>query len=348
MDDSVTQAVHDYLTQAPTSQFVHKEVAIVAQWEGQDNLLWRVQADGNDAVLKLYLDAGQARSRRQHDGQETFAPLGLAPRPLWYDRYPQGLARQVLIYEWIPGERLDLSDPGQRLALATAIGHIHQADPADVGRLSPNPVNLDYFWQVLQGSFHPIQAWLASRAAPDLAAIVRRLQKRAEAVAEQALPQWGETPPAPIHGDLKGENCLDAQGRVILLDWEMFGLGDPAQEVARFLLFSQQEMDGQQQTEWLDAYRAGVRQPGLAERIDVYRRLLPFHSFCFLLHGLQRELAVDPAQAEELAGKRRFLTETIVATLAQAADELLGDGQKGAIDAPYLLPEIERLLAPSQ
>ncbi len=100
----LTQAVHTYLTTAPTSQFVGAEVEIRSHWQGADNLLWHVVAPRGEAVLKLFLDAGQARSRRQFDGQQLFGPLGLAPQPLWVDRYPEGLSRQVLVYRWVNGD----------------------------------------------------------------------------------------------------------------------------------------------------------------------------------------------------------------------------------------------------
>ena len=75
-----TQAVHGYLTGASSSRFRDQEVTITDQWQGRDNLLWRVRCgDGTDAVVKMFTDAGQARSRRQFRGQEQFAAAGLAP-----------------------------------------------------------------------------------------------------------------------------------------------------------------------------------------------------------------------------------------------------------------------------
>ena len=64
----VTQAIHTYLTTAPESQFAGQSVDVQAHWQGVDNLLWRVVCEGREAVLKLFIDAGQVRSCRQHDG----------------------------------------------------------------------------------------------------------------------------------------------------------------------------------------------------------------------------------------------------------------------------------------
>ena len=176
----ITSSIHTYLTTAPSSHFLNREVQILGHWAGHDNLLWRLTCGGREAVLKLYLDAGQARSRRQYDGQQIFAPFGLAPRPIWTDRYPEGLSRQVLIYEWLPGEALDPANPGQMAALARSVAQVHGRDPSEVRRFSPNPIHLDYLWRILRGSIAPIQVWLVQKqegwvSEPAIAAVARLL-----------------------------------------------------------------------------------------------------------------------------------------------------------------------------
>jgi len=306
-------AVLDYLTKAPTSEFVEQPVELLDAWEGSDNLLWKVESRGVEAVLKLYLDAGQARSRRQFDGQQMFAPLGIAPRPRWYDRYPLGLARQVLIYEWIPGDPLNATDQTVLNSLAHTLAQIHGADVAEVHRFSPNALNLDYYWRMERGGFAAIDAWLRERKADTFFSIFTRLTEQSTTLVEAALSLWAETPPTAVHGDLKLENCVSSFGQPILLDWELFGLGDPALEVATFLFISQTELEGDVQESWLDTYLASADQSGLAQRIGVYRKLLPLRSVTYLLHGLRQ---MDPAQdTTEIA---QFLASTLHSSLVQA------------------------------
>ena len=146
-----TQAVHGYLTGASSSRFRDQEVTITDQWQGRDNLLWRVRCgDGTDAVVKMFTDAGQARSRRQFRGQEQFAAAGLAPEPLWYDRYPHGLPSQILVYRWAEGGELSLADGIHRIALAEAVARVHCTESDAVQRFSPHPFNLLTFWQIWQ------------------------------------------------------------------------------------------------------------------------------------------------------------------------------------------------------
>lgn len=311
-----SESVLAYLTTAPTSEFVEQSVEVVDRWDGQDNLLWRVACGGIDAVLKLYLDAGQARSRRQFDGQQMFAPLGLAPRPRWYDRHPQGLARQVLIYDWVPGDPVDVDDALSRRLLAQAVAQIHGADVSDVQRFSPNALNLDYYWRMERGGFPAISTWLSEHKCDLFFPIFTTLVEQSSGLAEAALSLWAETPPCAVHGDLKAENCVNSFGAAVLLDWEMFGLGDPALDVASFLFNSQAQFDLEMQAEWLDVYLAHADQAGLAQRIGVYGKLLPLRSVTFLLHGLrQMDLSGESADVKQ------FLSATLQTSVALALSE---------------------------
>lgn len=317
--DELTTAIHTYLTTAPTSNFLQRPVDILDHWEGSNNLLWRVNCVGQEAVVKLYLDAGQARGRRQFDGQQLFSPLGLAPQPLWFDRYPAGLSRQVLVYRWAPGELLNPDDAAQLLALAQSVAQVHNHPLTDVRRFCPNPVNLDYFWKVWQGGLPALHQWLGLQGATPLQTLLAQLAAAADVLVHAALPLWAGTPATPVHGDLKLENCLHSFGAAVLLDWEMFGLGDPAYEVATFLNLSNQALDVEQQADWLQNYLALVEQPGLAARIAVYRRILPLQAVSFLLDGLRQHAGADLVLIRQ---NQEFLVATLVAAIQQCADAL--------------------------
>lgn len=314
--NDLTTNIHTYLTTGPTSNFLQREVEILAHWEGSSNLLWRVTSGGQEAVVKLYLDAGQARGRRQFDGQQMFSPLGVAPQPLWFDRYPAGLARQVLVYAWAPGETLTVTNTTHLAALAQSIAHVHSGEPTEVRRFCPNPLNLDYLWRVMHGGLGAIEQWLAGHNAASLQRYFAAIAANANALVEAALPLWQNTPPTPVHGDLKLENAIDSFGAAVLIDWEMFGLGDPAYEIASFLQTVQADLGVEAQDEWLQSYLATFDQPGLAQRIGVYRRLLPFQAVCYLLHGLRQQPLADHAALRE---NQPFLAATLATAFQQAA-----------------------------
>ncbi len=313
-----TPAVHAYLAQAPTSPLQGRSVEPVAHWSGQDHLLWRFRVqDHPDVVVKLFTDAGQVRSRRQYRGQERFAPWGLAPEPLAYDRYPQGLPRQVLLYRWVEAPPLDLADPPQRDALARALAQVHRTEPSTAPGFSPHPVNLAYFWRTGQGSEGSIAQELARRGKVEMAHLFQELWAQAQATMAQALPRLGPGPPGVIHGDPAVENVLWQGGQVVLLDWELYGLGDPAQEVARFLHRHHRALDDSGQKAWLTTYLAqGPTDPTLADRVHVYRRLLPLYDLTRLLRGALGE--THPLSPDQTA----FLAETLAVGFQRTAEHL--------------------------
>jgi len=334
-----TKFIQTYLTGSPESQFHGREVTMVDQWEGSDNLLWLVECQGEEAVAKLYLDAGQIRSRREYDGQYLFSRDGLAPRPRWREQDPPGLPRPILVYQWMPGEPLDSEDPGQVTDLALAVARIHSVDANLTRGFCPHPINLSYSWKLLSQGVTQIDGWLSARGADQVQVAFAHLAGHALTLVNRALPLWKAAPSAPVHGDLKLENMIHSRGRTVLLDWEQFGLGDPALDAATFLHVNRQELDGAMQARWLETYLAAVDQPGLAERIDVYDKLLPFQAVCFLLDGLRETLLGDEwtqAGPEAMEATRQFLTETIAASWRHAAQkldcrEVVGEGEVAAL-----------------
>lgn len=312
MTVDLSAQVHEYLTTAPGSLFVQQDVELVYHWQGDANLLWRVRCGNEDAVVKLFLDAGQARSRRQHDGHTIFAPLGVAPTPLWWDRYPQGLSRQLIVYRWVEGEAVAPDDAGVLEAWADAVAAVHTSPPEEVRRFSPHPYNLDYFWRIEQGSIAHIEEWLRPSGL-DIQPVFHAIATSTTSFVEANLPLWASAAPTPVHGDLTLDHALLTRGRVVLMDWEMFGLGDPSLDVARLLQHEALSISPQQADQWLNRYLDVVGDRSAAQRISVYRRLLDVHNIVLLLIGLQQH-TVGPLD-KELIAALPFVQETLAAAL---------------------------------
>jgi hypothetical protein len=319
MTIDLTAQIHQYLTTAPGSLFTQQQVEIVDHWEGDTNLLWRARVPAQEAVVKLFLDAGQARSRRQFDGHQLFAPVGLAPKPLWTDRYPHGLSRQLLVYTWSDGDPLTPNDPSELWAWAEAIGSLHATPPDEVRRFSPHPINLDFYWRIEQGSIAQIMNWLAPSGLA-LTPLFQRLGAATAQLVQTSLPLWATAIPTPVHGDLSRDHTLVERGRVILLDWEMFGLGDPALDVARLLQREAQTLAPEQVETWLDRYLTIVDQPDMAARIEIFQRLLEAHNVIYLLVGLQQNTTGQ--LNDELAAALPFLQMAISRAIDRAATAL--------------------------
>lgn len=318
--DEADQNIATYLTSAPGSGFYGQPVAVAGRWQGAENLLWRVEARGQDAVVKFFVEAGQVRSQRQFTGQELLSGLGIAPEPLWLDRFPEGLTREVVVYRWMDGNQLDISDGRRAAALAQTLAQLHGYDREAVQRFCPHPINLDYYWRITGYSVGQAAGWLGREGYVRLAGVVDALGAAGRQLVERALPLWRD-PPRPVHGDVRPENCLDSFGTAVLVDWELFGLGDPALEVASLLWETQAQLDEAARDELQAAYVDALGEPEIAARIDVYNRLLPLRNAAFLLNGVSQLDADDRAQAEFRANQV-FIRETVLTSLALAAGRL--------------------------
>jgi aminoglycoside phosphotransferase (APT) family kinase protein len=259
-----------------------------------------------------------------------FAPYGLAPEPLWLDRIPETLPRSVLVYRWVDGEPFDPADGGQWRDLARALVQVHTAPTDEMQRFSPHPVNLAYFWSVLGPSLPPLQNWLAARRLPHLADLTGRLRAAGQQVVDAALPLWVQGP-VPVHGDLHPDNFLHSYGAPVLLDWEMFGLGDPALEVARFLHEQRTSVSADLLDLWLDAYLEDLSDPTAPDRIEVFRRyLLPLQDAAYLLSGGMK-LTAEDRRSPALQESAEFLSATLHQALARAVLALAPEDIQGDI-----------------
>jgi aminoglycoside phosphotransferase (APT) family kinase protein len=335
MPIDLTAQIHQYLTTAPGSLFTQQPVEIVDHWEGDANLLWRVRVPGQEAVVKLFLDAGQARSRRQFDAHQLFAPVGIAPKPLWTDRYPHGLSRQLLVYTWSDGDPLTPNDPSELWAWAEAIGRLHTTPPDEVRRFSPHPINLDFYWRIEQGSIAQITKWLAPSGLA-LTPLFQKLATATEQLVQASLPLWATAMPTPVHGDLSRNHTLVERGRVTLLDWEMFGLGDPALDVARLLQREAQTLDAEQVETWLDRYLTLIDQPEMAARVHIFQQLLAAHNVIYLLVGLQQNSTGQ--FSHELSAALPFMQAALSTAIDHAATafSLTGSSNLEAVVADFI------------
>jgi hypothetical protein len=320
-----------YLTEAPASHFYGLAVAITETWQGSDNVLYRVRVaqpsdverlgKSLDAVVKLYPDAGYVRGRRQYDAQMAFSPLGLAPPPLWFDKEPENLAWQVFVYPWAEGETPTGAEPGVPAALARAAAAVHASDAGTLTRYAPHAMSLQSWWQVQSVTAEGVARRLAQTGTEGAANAFAALAQRAAALVSAALPLWAGAGLVPVHGDLALENVLVQEGgRVLLLDWELSGLGDPALEAARFLAQTPLDLPGWEDA-WLAEYLACFDRPGLAGRIATYRALLPFEWLCRLLDGLHQ---IEADEAEPLTDAERADLRTLIAAVWARAAAALG------------------------
>ncbi len=300
----LTANVLRYLQTSSQSPLYGTQVALVQTLSGDQNALWWIRSNERDMVCKMFLDAGQARGRRQFNNQETAARLGIAPIPVTFERYPEGLSRQVMVYHWIPGTHLNALDAVHRDHLAEALVVVHTQDPAGHARLSPHPVNPQYQWNLIQGSQQRLEAWLDAQVPDDLTVALRHVLTAVQTQGQAVLAETDPAPPVLVHGDIYPEHCLVDPTGLRLVDWEMGGLGDPAREAAHVLIHVLRGVPATDRQHWRDQYLAHMQEPSLIARIRLYEILLPVASCLDLaLHLLW---APEPTR-EDFVGTQTLL-----------------------------------------
>ena len=288
--DTIRDPLH-WLAHAPASPVHGQTVRLMDTLTGDNNALWKVEAGLESLVLKMFLDAGQARGRRQYNAQTLAWRADLAPEPLVFDRYPEGLARQVLVYRWCPGCPLDVRDPAHREALAQSLGRLHRLAPTPDTRLSPHPVNAEYQWKLIEGSLRRLERWRLEQPCDEFnAALATVMREGARQLPALVAGLEGSASAAVVHGELYAEHCLMYDGRVRMVDWELAGIGDPARECAHVLLHMLRNLTVADRRAWQDRYLSEADQADLAPRVELYVRLLSFEgllNLALLLTGRQ-------------------------------------------------------------
>ncbi len=261
---------------------------------GYWNQVVRVQGRGLDLVVKRFHDGrGPLRFPNLPDAEAAalrrFADSGLTPTfRAYFPDEPDG--RPILVYDFAAGRPFD-GDPGP---VGEALKRLHALSlPED-----PHPFRRLAFRarSMAREVERMLEEAPEARGDPRLAALLARRP------AEGALPQ----PPAlsVIHTDPGPGNLIVApDGRVVVIDWQCCGAGDPAEDLYAFLspafqILSQRlPLHSGERARFLVAYGDEAAEQRLAALRPWYAyRML---AYCALRH---RELAArDPEASQRYA-----------------------------------------------
>ncbi|HKY94533.1 MAG TPA: aminoglycoside phosphotransferase family protein [Kiloniellales bacterium] len=281
---------------APPGLRLQQEALTGGYW----NQVVRVRGRGLDLVVKrFHTGRGPLRFPNLPDAEaaalQRLAESGHVPRFRRYfrdepDNHP------ILVYDFVAGRPWD-GDPG---AVGRALGAIHRLTlPAD-----PHP-------------FRRL-AFRASSMAREVARMAEETPGLAETARWQALakvaPAQRELPVPPalsvIHTDCGPGNLIEApDGRVVVIDWQTCGAGDPAEDLYAFLSPAFQILS--QRLPLHSGERArflvGHGDPAAETRL---KALLPYYAHRMLAYCALRTLTLrdgDPGGADRYA--RAFDTE---------------------------------------
>jgi thiamine kinase-like enzyme len=113
----------------------------------------------------------------------------------------------------------------------------------------------------------------------------------AHALAVQIGERRAEQPPRPCHNDLLNANFIDAGERLVVVDWEYAGMGDPFFDLANFSINHELDADGRRRL--LAAY-SGDASPAALATLDLMRFMSDFREAMWgVVQGVVSELDVD-------------------------------------------------------
>jgi aminoglycoside phosphotransferase (APT) family kinase protein len=266
---------------------------------GYWNQVVRVRGRGLDLVVKRFHDGrGPLRFPNLPDAEaaalQRLAPSGHVPAFRAYFR-DEPDRRPILVYGFVSGRPWD-ADPG---AVGSALKAIHAlrlpADPAPFRRL----------------------AFRAGSMAREVARMAEETPAVQETARWQALAQVAPPPrelPVPpalsvVHTDCGPGNLIEAAdgekpgGRVVVIDWQCCGAGDPAEDLYAFLspafqiLSRREPLHSGERARFLVGHGDGAAEARLAV-------LLPYYAHRMLAYCALRTLSLagdDPEAAARYA-----------------------------------------------
>ncbi len=238
---------------------------------GMNNCLFRATGPAADMAIKFTVRDTRDRAGREWAALEFLAEHapGLAPHPLLLER--DCYAHQVIVQTWLAGESSALlpADDAAWNALCQHLLKTHSL-PASLDHPAIRPVVL-----YVTSPADALQAIRAQhhRLSPDeWAPGVNDLIAEAHS---KPWPQWPQPPLRFCRGDPNIRNFIRRANVWASVDWEYSGWGDPAFEIADFLVHAAHSDWPRRQTHRLvDLYRLSSSDSTIQQRIAVYETLM--------------------------------------------------------------------------
>ena len=265
---------------------------------GNNNAIYRVEADGQVAVCKLCVVDERRRATREYATLHTLhgAGLDIASEPLWLDESCEIVPYPVVAYRWLTGEPLGLTITDRQLdAVLASVQLLHTLEPGQHPELTDTWFHwFDFarYLPELDEFINQYGPWLA-RDDPEGHELVERLVGLRDAC--KRLITTTRANPGRAHIALRlcraDTNLANAiwgdDGRVRWVDWEYSGWGDPALELAEMRWHAAMTGLNQEQHDWLRAsYRRPPDDASFDERLAVWDRIITTRWAFLILRAL--------------------------------------------------------------
>jgi len=296
---------------------------IVEHDSGFDNGLFRADTDDGPLAIKCALAGSWYPLWIESQVQKHLEPLNIAPVPLLLDLSGRYFPLPILVSRFLPGRPASEADINPRLTgdIFALLARVHSYSQDDIRRRIPLFPQLpylspaEYFFDIVD-AFEVYLDWRREQGLkPDrlLKAIVSYLGEAGHWLMQKPDIARETAPPVLCHGDPRLHNFLLDGPKPRLVDWERACLGDPAHEIAWFLVFSKSQLE-----------HSTCPQPwrGMLERIRLYQFLHVIGWPLYLLRHISYYSTERPAVSSSFEELMETYTNDTYRLLASAFNQI--------------------------
>ena len=265
-----------------------------------DEERFHISTATSQLILARYPPSARERAHREAAGLRLAGEMGLGPALLMEDESGKALGAPVVVYAAPQGRSpgngpLSTDDVKWWLFLLLTLHHLPPDRVDVVSSMSPDVAT---WWQRMQAP------WLACQtayAAPVYRPLLDSLKRMAAVVSihiDVQREQWRGVVRRPCHGNPAPSSLIHDGTRMMLVEWDGFGLGDPALEVGRAAVLATLagSLTKEQYASFLPDYLAGMRDLGdttLEARLRLATDVMPM-GFCLTVLNLLAKRPVSP------------------------------------------------------
>lgn len=193
---------------------------------GNWNENYLVDTGDRKLVLKIYSSGCEGfrsnSARIEYISLRALERTSLVPRPIHLDGSRTSMDKDVLIYEYVPGETLKGFDDAKIPALAKMLSVIHLQDPYPLRKA------IKTYASDPKDMIRRLSTALEKHRSEDRYAIrLRESLDHAASMSHMSHPYRSSI----IHTDLVPSNIIEYEGSFFLIDWQSPRIGDPAFDI---------------------------------------------------------------------------------------------------------------------
>ncbi|MDA4129211.1 MAG: aminoglycoside phosphotransferase family protein [Thaumarchaeota archaeon] len=246
---------------------------------GESNLNFRVSANRRKYIFRINMDPDSRDKTREEFGiLRTLEKFRLAPGAYHLDETRTSFEDSVLILGFVEGTSLDQRPSQIRKLqvvrnLAKVVARVNSISSENIYFKIRNRGST-YESFIAQSKMH-LNYVRSAGYSHKLDALIEVLDEAISSAENFVSKTEIPNVQVPCHGDPGAQNTiLQSNSRICLIDWESFGIWDPAAEIARIFYGFGIEFPAERQKDFLLEYSKWRRDPSLANRIELFKSLI--------------------------------------------------------------------------